>query len=447
MKLFFREQKEKKGSPKRLVLVLGTLLFGTVFVTSGFLASEFPWKGNPLDWLKARESYDQAEGFRRSFILSEAVRRYKAAIEIYPDDWKFHKGLGSVYMQMKKYPEAEKELNEVIKLHPKDFESWLQLADNRLSQRGTSLDGAEKAVRKAMEIEPNNAEAIALLSLIQFINGKKEEAEKTYNTCLLLDKESPRFWFYSAQYHFCMKDLQRTEAELKQAAELARSNPEYWAGLGVFMQDMGNMETADIALKNATSLNKFEPRYWSAYGKIKMQMNEPDKAIECYKRAAELDTNNKETLVALCKAFIANGRFAQAEEPLHHLLELDPENLDVWSSYMKVLEKQNKYAEAEKEMIKTINKESRKDEASAWIYLASIQMKAEAFDRAEESLKTASTLCKNQDEMNHVAEVFQELNAQKSSFESKTKTNTSLKPDESNVHRKEQDTAKTPTPN
>lgn len=66
----------------------------------------FPGKGEKIKWEAANKPYNEAVGLYRTKNYDAAIAKYKAAIEIYPDDYEFFNNLGLAYKQKNELEEA-----------------------------------------------------------------------------------------------------------------------------------------------------------------------------------------------------------------------------------------------------------------------------------------------------------------------------------------------------
>lgn len=126
-----------------------------------------------------------ADAYRRSGRIQEAVREARQVLEKDPDSLAAHRLLGHVYYQtlgelqpdragMRTLGLAIEEYEHVTRLAPGDTEAWLTLA--RLHRMNNDIEGAEAALKRLLEMEPQSEAALAGLALLYSDQGDYEEA-------------------------------------------------------------------------------------------------------------------------------------------------------------------------------------------------------------------------------------------------------------------------------
>lgn len=387
--------------------MLSILFFVLIASSSFFLLAEFPWNGNLVDWLKARESYEQANALQGRYMLQDAEKHYNIAIKAYPGDWRFYLSLGDTLLSMHRYSEAEAAYKEVIKFQPKNFDAWLNLADC-LSYKPDRLIEAEKAARTAVSLDPANPVALAQLAFILQEAGKVDEAEKTLKGASSLEKDSARFWYLSGKYHWVLDDLQRSETEFRQAAELDKTNAEYWQTIGLLLFDKNDLEGAEHYLRRACLLNPYEASYWAKLGEVWRLLKDPEKSEDCYLKACQLEPKNSEYWLNLGLTRYFQRKYARSEEPFKKAIEANPEDIRAFRPYINALERQRKYKEIEEVLGKFLSDPVTQD-SQRWAYLAAICIKATDFDRAELAISKAEALAQSKEERDNVAMLKERL--------------------------------------
>lgn len=78
--------------------------------------------------MEANYHFNQAESFREKKQYREAIVEYEKAIKAYPNDPGFYKNLGGTYALSGKLTEAETTLKKGVKIAPKDWLMWNNLA-------------------------------------------------------------------------------------------------------------------------------------------------------------------------------------------------------------------------------------------------------------------------------------------------------------------------------
>jgi len=86
-----------------------------------------------------------AWAFEQQSQFSEAVRAYRGAIRVKPDDYPAWKGLGHDYLELSEWAEAIASLHEAVRLEPKKRAAWYDLciAYGRQGDQARAIDAQE----------------------------------------------------------------------------------------------------------------------------------------------------------------------------------------------------------------------------------------------------------------------------------------------------------------
>ncbi len=115
-----------------------------------------------------------------------AERQYRRALELNPNSHDALSLLTNLYMGWRKWPEAEKTLAQLLAAEPKNETAHLQLA--RVYNMQDKYEESAAECRKALELDPNDRDALRELGYVLEQMKQWAEAEKTYRA-LMLEKE------------------------------------------------------------------------------------------------------------------------------------------------------------------------------------------------------------------------------------------------------------------
>ncbi|MCX5673274.1 MAG: trypsin-like peptidase domain-containing protein [Planctomycetota bacterium] len=153
----------------------------------------------------------------------EAVETYKKVVELDPNEFEGHLGLGLVYNQKKMWKEAEEVLSHAAKLRsedaslqhalgeallelgrkdealtalkestrldPEDADAWMVLGRAYLAQK--LLAPAADAFRTVIRHDPHNPLAHAYLAMVEYQNGRMNDAKEAAGVALRLQPGCP----------------------------------------------------------------------------------------------------------------------------------------------------------------------------------------------------------------------------------------------------------------
>lgn len=143
-----------------------------------------------LDPRNAEAYYYLARTYEKIGDLpTKQVEEYDHALEIAPGFVEARNALGTVYWEMGKKVEAEKEFVSVLKIDPFNAVANNNMGRIRMEAR---RDGeAEAFFKKALAANPNYTYALNNLGNLYFLGGRYKESEEVYERSLALEPRSP----------------------------------------------------------------------------------------------------------------------------------------------------------------------------------------------------------------------------------------------------------------
>jgi tetratricopeptide (TPR) repeat protein len=250
-----------------------------------------------------------------------AVLEAEEAIRQNPDDLTARRILGRIYTRMIGDPQQRKVNEDMVKRaieqyrkvgekEPADLDTWLMLG--RLYKVAQNSVDAEKAYRKALELDPNNEDAMTGLAMVYADLGDNKSASEMLRK--VADK-SPgmRTLTALAGTYEQMREYGLAAESLKKALEFSPgSNPE---------------------LKRALAQNL-------------MLAEQYDEALKAYQELLAEDPKDGQSQLRVSQIYRQKNDFAKAREASRKALELDPENLEVRFNDVNLFEAEGKTAEA-----------------------------------------------------------------------------------------------------
>jgi len=186
------------------------------------------------DWVKAKQVYLQALGFRSDL----------------PD---VHYGLATVYFQLRELTSAAHHFREVTRLDPLRAGAWINLGAilNLLQQ----YDEAIVTLRRAMQLDPNRVESFYNLGLVYRRKGDLELAIDAYSEALHRDPKMPDSHLNLANIYLEKKDYGKALHHYKEALKLRPG----WEKPLVGIQDIKDRLTPRSELSQAEQDAEMDP--------------------------------------------------------------------------------------------------------------------------------------------------------------------------------------------
>ena len=159
------------------------------------------------------------------------------------------------------------ELNkETVRLEPLHAVFWINLGG--ILTRVHSLDDAEAALRKALELQPTTRNAHAFLAIIAILRGDKEAALREAQ----LEPTGPTAGSWMALAYFARGEQQKADAALEEYIRAAGDRrPSQVAAIHAFRQEPDKMfewldrayQEREPALISTLAIAPFFSRYYS----------------------------------------------------------------------------------------------------------------------------------------------------------------------------------------
>ena len=182
-----------------------------------------------------------------------------------------------------------------------------------LLSRKCEYNNAVKYLKKAINLDPENAQYHDGLSVTLHKMGRYNEAEAESRKAVELDPEN-------AQYHdglgitlHAMKRYKDAEVEQRKAVELEPENPRYHDSLSTTLHTMKRYKEAEVESRKAVKLEPENAGYYFSHGVALLTMGRNEKAETENRKAVELDPENPRYHHSLSATLFAMGRNEEAE--------------------------------------------------------------------------------------------------------------------------------------
>ena len=285
---------------------------------------------------------DLAEG-----NFDRALLGFQQMLKTYPTTPFLHYAYGSALIFRSRYPEAEAQLREEVKLTPKSALPFMRLAIIAMKQHHAqdALSMAERAVQLA----PESALAHEILGRILAELGKSEQAAKESEAAEKLKPEKPdidpqvaKAYAHAsnpgegtrapdsaafdalAQEAMAAGQSGRTDDAIRAYESALKVNPQWdkgWADQGALYYAAGKFPQAIAALKNSIGINPKNSQAWAFLGLTEFETKDYSNAYVHLDRARELDFRGTPAVMLLAIYHLAelrnlNGDFFGAADLL-----------------------------------------------------------------------------------------------------------------------------------
>ena len=237
--------------------------------------------------------------------LHKAIQLFKDAIAIDPEYALANSGIADCYIAME-------EVNHFKYYKSDDIENY---------------SNAKSYSKKALEIEPELGEALAVVARIKHVLDKDyPEAERLFNNAIELSPDHPTSYdWYGGLLAWRLNDNLKARAMHKKALKLDPLSPSINASAGIFyLQRLKDDDSAYYFLNKAFQL---EPNYVNGnhrfiFTELLENRHEWERAEKSWIKAYDLDPKNYTTLWGMSQYYLMRGNLDKSKTYLDQMKEL-----------------------------------------------------------------------------------------------------------------------------
>jgi tetratricopeptide (TPR) repeat protein len=212
--------------------------------------------------------------------------------------------------------------------------NFYDLLGTALFNNKKDLKGAEAALRKAIELDKNNADALVKLGKVQVAEGATDQALATYQQSI---KDNPReisFYILAGELYESQNNWDQAKAMYQQALGIQPDNPLASNNLAyVILQQGGNVDVALAMAQTARRGMPDSPNAADTLGWAYYQKGVYHSAIDLFQEALRLNekrggAEDPTVRYHLGLAYQKSNQPALARQQLERALKINPNNPD-----------------------------------------------------------------------------------------------------------------------
>jgi tetratricopeptide (TPR) repeat protein len=199
------------------------------------------------------------------------------------------------------------------------YRASLLLAVGRVDEAGTDI-------QRALALNPNDSNALALQTIIAIVQNEKDKALEVAQKAVQANPNSATAQIalsYAQQARF---DLDGARASLEQAVKLEPQNALAWARLAELWSSSGELRKALDAAQKAVALEPNLSRTQTVLGFAYLTQVKTKRAKEAFEKAIALDQADPLPRLGLGLAKIRDGDLNEGSRDLEIAASLDPNN-------------------------------------------------------------------------------------------------------------------------
>jgi tetratricopeptide (TPR) repeat protein len=208
------------------------------------------------------------------------------------------------------------------------------------------LNQAEQIYRRILEANPQHADALHLLGMIEHAGGRHHTAVELIRKAIAINPNEPHYHSNLGTVLQAQGKLDQALACFEQALTLKPDLAEVHSNFGNILLTQGKLDEAATRQERAIALKPDCAEAYFNLGNVRKAQGNFDVAVDCYMQALAL----KPVLVAaetnLGSVLYTQGKLDEAEAALERALSLRPDHPEAHSNLGSVLQARNKLDEA-----------------------------------------------------------------------------------------------------
>jgi len=244
-----------------------------------------------------------------------------------------------------------------------------------------SVDEARRLIAGVLEKNAGNADALALLSIIELTRNNTQEAGRLAAQATTADQNSVAAAMATAYVRQATFDIPGALATLEEARQANPESAELLARLAELQLSVGDLDRAEASAMQAAALNPNIGRSQAVLGFAHLTRIETDKAKEAFSRAIALDPAMPLARLGLGLALIREGELEEGRAEIEIAAALDPGNALIRSYLGKAYYEEKRDGGAARQY--EIAKELDPADPTPWFYDA---LRKQSINRPVEAL-------------------------------------------------------------
>jgi tetratricopeptide (TPR) repeat protein len=262
--------------------------------------------------------------WRQGAMYADAETLWRATIARNPSCWMAYNNLAADLLRDGSVDDAISDARRAIELDPADAEAHVTLGE-ALLKKGFKAEGLAQ-YDQALQIEPGNPIAHNNLGNVLLKEGRVDEAIIHYRAALKSRPDSPKAHGNLGEAYLLKGRLDEAVAQLDEALASDPLDAGANANLGIALAQEGHVDAAISQFRRALDI---DPGFFIAHtnlGNALLQSGRTDEAIAQYAKALELEPNSPSAHNNLGYGLLQAGRLDEAIAQFRAALSIDPGN-------------------------------------------------------------------------------------------------------------------------
>ncbi|MBI2817375.1 MAG: tetratricopeptide repeat protein [Acidobacteria bacterium] len=292
--------------------------------------------------------------FNRPELLAQAIEEIKLALQYDPTSSFLSMELADLYAATGRWRNAIQEAEDAVARHPEDVAArkllgrlYLRvLTPDRGQQPPEDIqDRAIKQFEQLVARDPQDISSYLILSQLYRAAGETAKAEATLKKAIDLQPDSAEANSNLALLYADLGDYRRAIDLLKKVAN-DKADPQVWSTLAYAYEQIQNYKDAAAAYRKALERDSDNLTFRKGLGQNLLLSKQYEEALAQFQALVESNPRDVESYLRMSQAYRVQQKYDLAQQNLAKAIELAPENLDVQFNQVLLYEAQGKLSEA-----------------------------------------------------------------------------------------------------
>jgi tetratricopeptide (TPR) repeat protein len=320
--------------------------------------------------------------------LPEAEQQLNSILKTAPNDALALNLLGTVRAKQGRLDEAEALFARAVRADRQFVGAHMNLAYLYMLKSAPEKTATE--LKEVLRLDPGNADAGYKLARLLLSQGRLDECVRLVDDARRAGRLTPALALVAGEAYLKKGDAGRAEESYMLVLGAQDGNPDALLGMALVSQARGDANAASLYLTRAREASADSPELLYRFAVAALKSGLFDDARAALERAARLAPAEPAYLVALGAAWLKKPDLFEAERVFRQSLQLRPDNPQAQMYLGYTLLKQKKFPEAREWLEKSVQRDAAAPET--FYYLGLIAQEQNEDARAVEFFETAVRL-------------------------------------------------------
>ena len=285
--------------------------------------------------------------------LDKAIDNYRAALEADPGMGYLVEELSELYIMAGRMREAEQQAQDTLKKDPNNITArrilariyYRQIADNRQRPDEEMVKRAIEQYKKLSELQPKDVDVWVDLGRLNKILQKSPEAEAAYNKALEIEPDNEDALIGLAVVYQDLGDRAKV-SEILRRIVASDPSPNTLTALARSYEQQDEYGLAAETYRQAVAMTPDNAALQQALAQNLAMSGHQDEALEIYQKLVEKDPSDAESHLRISQIYTRKGEFDKAWAELQEAKKSAPDSTEVLYHEINLLESMGKTSDA-----------------------------------------------------------------------------------------------------